>query len=119
MRSNAAALLPKNDAEVLIEASTPRLCALASGPQGGFAASRGMYALAEGDAVPGGDGALQPQAPAAAARAPDFDMTGSFGASPPLPSTPEAMLHPGAAPSADILWPNNDTTLSAQQVRLP
>ena len=113
MRSNAAALLPKYDAEALVEASTP---GLASAPQGGFAAGRGIYALAEGDAAPGGGGALQPRAPAAAARAPDFDMAASFGASPPLPSAPEAVMQPGAAPSADILWPNNDTTLSAQQM---
>lgn len=116
MRSNAAALLPKYNAEALTEASAP---GLASAPQGGFAAGRGMYGLAEGDAAPGGGGALPPQPPAAAARAPDFDMAASFGAPPPLPSTPEAVLQPGAAPSADILWPNADTTLSAQQVRLP
>lgn len=116
MRSTAAALPPKYDAEAIVEASAP---GLASSPQGGFAAGRGMYALAEGDAAPGGGGALQLQAPAAVARAPDFDMTASFGAPPLLPSTPAALMQPGAAPCADILWPNVDTALSAQQVRLP
>jgi hypothetical protein len=76
-----------------------------------------MYTLAEGTAVPGGDGAQQPQVPAAAARAPNFDMRASFGAPPPLSSCP--MLQLGPAPSTDFLWPNNDTMLSAQQVRLP
>ena len=117
MRSNAVAPQSGYDAEVLIETSTSRLGALASAPQGGLAAGCGMYTLDEGVAVPGGDGAQQPQVPTAAARAPNFDMTASFGALPPLSSAP--MLQPGPALSTDFLWPNNDTILSAQQVRLP
>ena len=116
MRSNAAALQSGHDTEVLIETSTSRLGTFASTPQGGFAAGCGMYTLAEDVAMPGGDGAQQPQVPAAAARAPNMDMRASFGALPPLSSA--AMLQPGAAPSTDILWPKNDTMLSAQQVRL-